>query len=777
MAKWLILRIAPCNLVRVYRRMVHSTVETASKTWSNEQNSASVFRRLAVSRTWDGVVTMNHEDKHASTKGARQRGSHRAPTSNSREQIKNDPTSETPQPLQLRLLGPFALRRQASAGEQLPKKAQALLAYVALRPGRPIPREQLANLLWGASGNEQARRSLRDCLMSLRAALGPASKQILIANAENVHLASSEQIDVDAANFEALSRSTEREQLEAACALYRDQFLAGLHITSEPFMEWILLERRRLSAIMSDVLLRLATARAENGNIETAVEAARRLTEFDPLREDGHRLLIRLLAEVGRRDAALKQYAFCTELLRRELGVTPEPATTDFVESIRKSGVVGPPWPNMGGLFKPREEGSLKSEGSSAEPGLRLPNKTSIAVLPFANLGNDPSQDYFADGIAEDVTITLGRVPWLFVIASTSASPYRGRAIEIGQIGAELGVRFVLRGSVRKEAGRMRIVVQLMDAVRGGHIWAERFEGELNDVFAIQDRVTAQVSAMIAPALQSVEIEQSQRKSTGNLTAYDLYLRALPLYRTTFAENLEALRLVGKAIELDPLYGAAYGLAARCYQFQRLFGWLMASDPRLDAGVQLARRAADIGKNDSEALWMAGITLAQLAGELDYGLALLEKSLSLNPNSASAWISSSFVLGERGDAEKALEHFRQAQRLNPLDSMHHVQWLAAGFAHFAAGRYEEAAVAVDRTLVERPTYTPAMRVKIALCGLLGQKEEGHQWVRRLLADNPDASVSWFRVFWQAPLRHKPDLLAKFLEGARRAGLPEGEQKP
>lgn len=678
--------------------------------------------------------------------------------------------------LQLRLLGDFELHCATRRSQPLPKKARALLAYLAMHPGRPIFREQLATLLWGDSGNEQARRSLRECLMAIRTALGPAVCAALAGEGAAIRL-DPDQVEIDVQQFEALSRSTTVSDLRAASELYRDEFLCDVRVASELFAEWLALERRRLSAIMSDVLHHLATARAKSGNSETAIEAARRLTEFDPLREDGHRLLIRLLAEGGRRDAALKQYALCADLLRRELGVTPEPATAAFAESIRKGEVVAPTSPKIAEPSKPRAEDSSGLEGRSAKPGLDLPNKTSIAVLPFANLSGDAGQDYFADGVAEDVTITLGRVPWLFVIASSSALPYRGRAIEIRQVGAELGVHYILRGSVRTEAGRVRIVVQLMDAAHGGHIWAERFEGELNEVFAIQDRVTAQVSAMIAPALQSVEIERSQRKSTENLTAYDLYLRALPRYRTTFAENQEAVRLLGKAIEIDPLYGAAYGLAARCYQFQRLFGWVLASDLRLNEGVWLAYRAADIGKNDSEALWMAGITLAQLAGELDYGLALIEKSLSLNPNSASGWISSSFVLGERGESEKALEHFHRAQRLNPLDSMHHVQWLAAGFAHFAAGRYEEAAAAVDRTLIERPTYTPAMRVKIALCGLLGRKEESGEWVRRLLTVNPDASVSWFRVFWQKPLRHNPDLLAKFIEGARLAGLPESKQPP
>lgn len=664
--------------------------------------------------------------------------------------------------IKLSLLGPFGVRIGSRALTGLPKKAQALLAFVALHTGRPIPRERLATLLWADSGNEQARRSLRECLVALRSALGLGAANLLATEGGSVCLSLSQNVEIDVRRFESLARSTTIVDLEAAAAYYRDEFLHGLQIGSEPFADWMLIERRRLSALMSDVWYRLAAAHAEAGGVGQAIETAERLIAFDSLREDGHRLLMQLLTQAGRRTAALKQYALCAEVLRRELGVTPEPATTNLAASLRDSGEGE----------RAARDGAAVAAHSVAITQSVLPNKTSIAVVPFANLSGDAAQDYFADGVAEDITMTLGRVPWLFVIASSSAVPYRGEAVDIRRISRELGVRYILRGSVRKDHGRLRIVVQLIDAAEAGHIWAERFDGELQELFAIQDQVASQASAMLAPALQSVEIERSQRKPTASLSAYDLYLRALPKFRSTFEENKQAVELLQRAVDLDPHYGAAYGLAARCYQFQRLFGWLPASDPRLQEGVRLAHLAADIGRNDSEALWMAGIALAQLAGETEHGMALVERSLVLNPNSASAWISGSFVLGEMGDADKALAYFSRAQRLNPLDSMHHIQWLAAGFAHIAANRLREAADAIDRTLSARPTYTPAMRLKISVSGLLGQKRAGAEWARRLLAVNPDASVAWFRTFWKLPLRNSPDLFERLLEGARQAGLPE-----
>jgi TolB-like protein/DNA-binding CsgD family transcriptional regulator/Flp pilus assembly protein TadD len=404
-----------------------------------------------------------------------------------------------------------------------------------------------------------------------------------------------------------------------------------------------------------------------------------------------------------------------------------------------------------------------------------LPEKPSIVVLPFANLSGDPSQDYFTDGMVEDITIALGRLPWLFVIGSASAFAYKHRAVDLRQIGAELGVHYVLMGSVRKEANRVRIAVQLTDTARGGQVWADRFEGELEGIFAMQDRVASQVSATIAPALRSEEIERARRKPTENLTAYDLFLRALPAHQSTYAQSQAAIRLLHKAIELDPAYSSAYGLAGWCYYQQKIFGWIPPNDPQLEDGIRLAKQAAERGKNDSEGLWMAALTVAFLAGELELGLALIEKSLSLNPNSANAWWVRGVLHEFHGDIEIALEDLARARRLNPLDPMARSHWIAIAIAHFLAGRYEEANAAADRSLNELPNFPPALRLKIAISGLLGRLEEGREYVQRLLAVNPDVTVSALRIYYEPLLlRHNPRGLENYLEGLRACGLPRGQ---
>lgn len=668
--------------------------------------------------------------------------------------------------LDLRLLGPFALRQGTGTVRAVPKKAQALLAYLAIARGRAVPREQLAELLWGHSGGEHARRSLRQCLMSVRAALNSAGNDTLVSDGDSVSLDVG-KVEIDVAAFETYGESYADEELKSAAALYRDEFLSGLLITSEPFADWLLIERRRLASTMSEVLYRLASVLSRGGDAEGAIAAAERLTYFDPLREDAHRLLMHLLASAGRRSAAIKQYTLCTEILRRDLGVAPERTTTELAEEIR------------GGIFA-MDRAAVTVEGSTRVRGdnvatagaLALPEKPSVALLPLNNLGGDADQEYFADGMAEDLAIALGRIPWLFVIASSSTAAYRGHLPDIRQVGAELGVRYVLRGSVRRDARRLRVIFQLADASDGRHIWSDRFDGELDDVFAIQDRVAAQVSATVAPALQGAEIERTRRQPTDSLTAYDLYLRAVPRFRASLADNVEALRMLRKAIELDPAYGGAYGFASRCYQFQMMFGWKQPGDPDLEEGVRLGHMAAKLGQNDSEALWMAGHALSLLSGETEHGLALIERSLELNPNSANAWISSCALNAFLGNGEKAIDHYARAQRLNPLDSMQHFGWNLVAMAHFSAGNFSEAERSVDKALHAAPKYPPALRVKIAVCGQLGRIEEGREHVKRLLGVHPEASVSWLKAFWAAPYRSNPAILANLLEGARRSGLPE-----
>jgi TolB-like protein len=410
---------------------------------------------------------------------------------------------------------------------------------------------------------------------------------------------------------------------------------------------------------------------------------------------------------------------------------------------------------------------------SSHSQLLNVPEKPSIAVLPFTNLSGDPNQEYFADGMVEDITIALGRHPWLFVIGSGSAFTYKSAITDTRRVGTELGVRYVLRGSVRRDSSRVRITVELADASHGGHIWAERFDDTLDNIFELQDRIAAHVSTTIAPAIRSAEVRRIERTRTENLTAYDLYLRAARHQRDDLAQNEKSLKLLYRAIELDHSYASAYGLAGFCHFWQKVFGWIAPNDLRLQEGVRLARLAATYGENDSEALWMAAQTLAMLAGEIEQAVDLIERSTWLNPNSPSAWWTSCLVRAFAGQFDEAIEDAERARRLNPLDLLSGTHLTAAGVANFLAGRYEDANKVADQVLQKEPSFPPALRLKIAICGRLGRGSEGRTYVDRLLGINQAASVKEVANYYRAPLRLNPDRLNDFLDGLRQSGLPEG----
>ena len=423
----------------------------------------------------------------------------------------------------------------------------------------------------------------------------------------------------------------------------------------------------------------------------------------------------------------------------------------------------------VGAVREPCERTGDPGTGGPGGSQLSLPDKPSIVVLPFANLSEETSNDYFADGMVEEITMALGRLPWLFVIASSSAFTYKGRPTDVRQVGADLGVRYVLQGSVRRDGSRVRIAVQLTDALNGQQIWSERLDGDLHEVFALQDEIGTGLSARIAPTLRSMEVERARRKPTTSLTAYDLFLRALPPRRDNRAQNEASLSLLYQAIELDPTYSTAYGLAAWCYEIQTVFGWLSLSDHRVREGIRLANLAAEHGENDPDALWMAGLSLATLAGEIERAWDLIERSLAINPNSARAWWASGIVLIYLGRQNAALDHLARSRRLNPLDTAAYAYWAAIATAHFFAGDLDVAFAAVEKALTDWADAPPALRLKAAMCGRRGRIDEGRACVERLLARNPESTLEAVASFYSKVHANSP-AVEDLLEGLRNCGL-------
>ncbi len=408
--------------------------------------------------------------------------------------------------------------------------------------------------------------------------------------------------------------------------------------------------------------------------------------------------------------------------------------------------------------------------GSGHQPP-PLPDKPSIAVLPFTNLSGDPDQEYFSDGVVEDIIGALSQASWLFVIARNSSFTYKGRAVDVKQVGRELGVRYVLEGSVRKATGRVRITGQLIDAASGAHLWADHFDGSLENVFDLQDRVTESVAGAIEPRLQRAEIERTKNKPTASLDAYDYYLRGMAsLHQATDESMRDAQDLFGKVLALDPAYGAAHGMAAQCVCYLKLNQSLVEPEKEVAEGVRLARLAVTAGRDDPIALWTGGHALAYLAGELDVGMTLVDRACSLNPNLAAAWSRAGWIQIWRGEPLAAIEKFQRSMRLNPLDPLLYSNLNGIGMAHFFAERYDEAAAWAQRSINERPNWLSALRIKAAAHALAGRTDEAQRTIAQLLRVRPGMRLSNVRD-WMASYRRPADV-ERYLRGLRQAGLPE-----
>jgi adenylate cyclase len=405
-----------------------------------------------------------------------------------------------------------------------------------------------------------------------------------------------------------------------------------------------------------------------------------------------------------------------------------------------------------------------------SKPALALPDKPSIAVLPFTNMSGDPEQDYF-DGMAEDIITALSHFKALFVIARNSSFTYKGRAVDVKQVGRELGVRYVLEGSVRKSANRVRITGQLVDTATGAHLWADRFDGGLGDIFDLQDQVTESVVGAIAPAVEKAEIERAKRKPTESLDAYAIYLRGVAMsYQFASRQaNDEALRLFNSAIELDPDFASAYGRAALCYLWAKVNGWISDTANEIAEVTRLAQRAVELGKDDAIALAASGWALAYVVGDLGVGAGLIDRALVLNSNSAEAWYFGGWAKIWLGEPEAAIERLARAMRLSPLDPRLMGMRAGTAYAHFFLGRYDEAASWAAMALQDNPDYQPGLRIAAASNAMAGRPEQAHKAVARLRQLNPALRVSTLKDVL-GPYRRED--FSRYEEGLRRAGLPE-----
>jgi adenylate cyclase len=433
---------------------------------------------------------------------------------------------------------------------------------------------------------------------------------------------------------------------------------------------------------------------------------------------------------------------------------------------------------NLKNIVEPMRAWRLRmnASGSPAAPieppvestqALALPDKPSIAVLPFQNMSGDPEQEYFADGMVEEITTALSRFKWLFVIARNSSFTFKGKAVDVKEVGRRLGVRYVLEGSVRKASGKVRITGQLVDAVTGAHIWADRFERDMADVFALQDEVTVAVVSAIQPKLFQTEIAMATRRRPENLTAYDLFLRAMQQFYLSTREGLaEAIRLAHRALQLDPQFGFVTALAGVCHMQRVLYGY--AVDPQFDRkeAVRLMRLALSIDDSDPDTLAFAAIISAYMVGDCEREIEMANRAVALNPNSFLAWSSRGHVFRIAGLPEEAIRSFERAIRTSPVDPRLHLMFVGMGMAFIELRRFDEAIVAGKKAQRQNPSFPPASFCLASAFAHLGRDGEAREAAARLLETDPAFTIS------ARMGRRRQSHLKLLIEGLRKAGLPE-----
>jgi len=675
--------------------------------------------------------------------------------------------------LDIRLLGGFAVRANGAALALPTRKAEALLAFLALKPGVARRRERLAGMLWGRSGEAQARGSLRQTLTTLRKALAPAGGLGVVSDGDTVHL-DPDGVTVDAALFDAalgeaaaeVTADQSAEAMSRAAAFYAGDLLDGFALAEEAFEDWLVGERVQYRERALEAMRRLLDHHAAAGATEPGLALGERLLVLDPTVEAAHRAMMSLHAAAGGRSAVVKQYRRCKAALERELQVAPEPETEtlyqalvggDCTEIDAKSG--------LGDRSATRAAVSTSSAPGGAKPA--------IAVLPFANLSGDADQAYFAEGLAEDIITQLSRFPSLDVIARNSSFAYAEKSEPITDIAKELAVGYVLEGSVRGGGETLRVTAQLVDTGSARQLWTERYDVARAQVFEVQDDITEHVVGALAIRIDDAVLARARHAPNESLKAYDLWLRGQDLLRLgTVEADDQARALFEQTLAIDPHYARAYvGLSMSHFNEWSCQAW-ERWDEKEKAAYETARRAIELDDGDPMAHAILGKILLyrrQFAEAERH----MEKALALNPNDTEVMALIGLSWAYIGRAEEGVALTQRAIRLNP----YHPDWYVGSlaFAQFFARRLNEAletAGAAPMAYVDQPAL---MASGFAHAGMLEQARECaalflEEFKKKITfgrEPEPHEPVAW--VLHVNPFQHQED--ADYLtDGMAKAGL-------
>jgi TolB-like protein/Tfp pilus assembly protein PilF len=653
--------------------------------------------------------------------------------------------------MRIAILGQLEVRSAAGEPVHLPtRKTAKILAVLALAGAKGMRREVLCAAFWPDRAEAQARGSLRQALAALRRVFpdDDATGPRIDGDLETVHLVGL-PAHVDAWEFERIVALPDAASRRAAASLYQGDVLAGATLP-ESLEDLFAPHRHALRQKALALVERLSES--EMPECASAAEAlAERLLSADAAAEEAHRALIRLYRRQGRINAARQQYERCKEALRRELGAEPEAKTSALIEDREIAAPAPPP---------------------SAAPtaGARERDQPGIIVMPFDNLSGE-ADDYFVDGVVEEITSALSRVREFFVIARQSAFTYKGRFIDVRELGRDLGVSYVVEGTVRRGGDRLRISVQLIDAATGAQLWSDRFEGATTDIFEFQDRIAAQVAGAIYPAVRKAEIDFARRKSPGSLRAYDLVLQAYPkIWSQNADDNDAAIALLKQAIAADPLYGRAHALLAWCHSQDVVYMWTQTPEESRAAAQAAVDAAAPLIGDDPTALTALGATISQSLDDLDRATSYVERAMALDPNNAWAWSRAGWIAIYRDEPDKALSRFERALALSPLDPLTFNLRIGIAMAYSFNGEYARSVKLLREVLNQHPRLSWAYRQLAFAAAMSGDMPTAREAIRQLRAGMPGISIALMKR--AHPSRHTTRVFDLMIKAWRDAGLPE-----
>jgi TolB-like protein/DNA-binding SARP family transcriptional activator len=623
------------------------------------------------------------------------------------------------------------------------RRAVDVVTALALAPGRSLHREELIDRFWPDKDLEAGANNLHRALYEVRRAAG-----VELATLERgvAKLADSVWIDVEA--FEREAASSEPSALARAFDLYQ----GGL-LPDDPYSDALGARREGLRQRFVDVALKLARHRHALADADGCISVLRRVLDADAALEPAHQLLMEVLARAGRQGDALRQFSECVAALRARMDAQPSRAMLDLQAAIQR-GEIGPVAPAAAPAQDPRD------------PDPPLPSGPSIAVLPFANMSGDAEQEFFSDGITEDLITDLSRIPGLLVIARNSTFVFKNQSVDVRHVGRKLGVRHVLEGSVRKVGPRVRITAQLIDATSGGHVWADRFDRDVEDILAMQDEVTRQIVRQLelelafpAPA-RAIAVPKRGRVSA---EAFDLTMRARANHCRFSPKNAaEAREQLSRAIELDPGFAPSYAVLALIHAAEYINSWVTADD-HVNVGMQYARRAIELDPDDA---WAHQATAMLSLWRRDYDVAEREalRAIEAGPSYFGAHMCHGQVLDFTGRHVEAIAAFERALRLDPgSDLLIHL----TGRAQFGAGRTADAVKSFERRILRAPRTDMSRAYLAAIHGAEGRSEAARRLWAEILEINPKFSIERLRLV----LPYKdPTWFERFSGGLVSAGV-------